>query len=183
MLKRFSMLLALVLLFTGALMAAAHEGMDHSITTPTDAFTPAAHPKYPVDSQVIIQADHMGGMQGARGTVSGAFDTVLYAIDYVHKDTGEAITHHKWVVQEEIAEHEHAHEPFKIGDTVTLLPGHITGMGGEGQQATIVEVVPGVAYMVDYEPTDGTEPIHNHQWVSEEELLPFGTLQGSSGCD
>ena len=58
-------------------------------------------------------------------------------------------------------------------DQVILLPGHISGMGGEGARAEIVEVMAGVAYMVDFTPTDGSEPIFNHQWVSEEELLPY----------
>ena len=47
------------------------------------------------------------------------------------------------------------------------------GLDPDTPPATWDEVVAGVAYMVDFTPTDGGEPIINHQWVSQEELLPY----------
>lgn len=168
--KLTSMLLAAVMLIS-VFPALAHEGMDHHAVTPTDTFTPAEDPAYPVGTEVIMIADHMPGMAGAAARVSGAFDTVLYAINYTNADTGEEVLWHRWVIHEEIQGS--GDEPWKVGDQVILLPGHISGMGGEGARAEIVEVVAGVAYMVDFTPTDGGEPIINHQWVSQEELLPY----------
>lgn len=168
--KLASLLLAAVILIWG-LPALAHEGMDHHAVTPTDTFASAEDPAYPVGTEVILLADHMPGMAGAVARISGAFDTVLYAVNYTNADTGEEILWHRWVIQEEIEGS--SDEPYQVGDQVVLLPGHISGMGGEGVQAEIVEVVAGVAYMVDFTPTDGTEPVQNHQWVSEEELMPY----------
>ena len=51
-----------------------------------------------------------------------------------------------------------------MGDTVTLAAkGHMEGMGGAGVQAVIAQVVAGPAYMVDYDPTDGSARVINHQ--------------------
>ncbi|MFV0412380.1 MAG: DUF1541 domain-containing protein [Oscillospiraceae bacterium] len=139
----------------------------HGIS-PTDEFIDASNPKFAVGSKVIILADHMEGMAGAQGVVSGAYDTTVYAIDYEDKETGEKITNHKWIIHEEIEGA--AQTAYAVGDTVTLKAGHISTMGGEGVTATISEVVPGVAYMVDYQPTDGSEAVEKHQWVVESEL-------------
>ena len=179
--KKTTLALLATLVLALALPALAHEGMDHSVMTPTDSFIPAENPVYPVGTQALLQADHMPGMQSAVAVVSGAFDTVLYAITYTRSDTGEVVKDHRWVIREEIQGF--GEVPFREGEFVTLLPGHISGMGGEGVSAEITLVVPGVAYMVDFTPLDGTEPVKNHQWVSEDELLPFGTLSGSPGCD
>ena len=176
--KPFALLAALVLAL--ALPVLAHEGMDHSVMSPTDRFIPAEAPRYPVGTQALLQADHMPGMKGAVAVISGAFDTVLYAITYTRSDTGEVVKDHRWVIREEIQGF--GEVPFQEGEFVTLLPGHISGMGGEGVLAEITLAVPGVAYMVDFTPLDGMEPVLNHQWVSEEELLPYGTLPGSPCC-
>ena len=174
-------ILLVALLLALVIPVFAHENMDHSMFTPTVNFTPAINPLYPIDTEVILLADHMSGMNGANARISGAFDTTLYAITYTRSDTGEVVKDHRWVIHEEIADY--VALPFKVGDAVTLLPGHISGMGGEGVLVEITEVVPGVAYMVDFSPTDGSDPIVNHQWVSEAELLPYGFLSGSPGCD
>lgn len=174
-------LILTALLLALTISAFAHENMDHSITTPTEHLIPAANPEYPVGTEVLLAANHMPGMQGAIARVSGAFETTLYAITYTRRDTGEVVKDHKWVIHEEITGH--GEDPFSVGEIITLLPGHISGMGGEGVQAEITELSPGVAYMVDFSPVDGSEHITGHQWVSEEELLPYGALPGSPGCD
>ena len=97
--KLTSMLLAAMMLIS-VIPALAHEGMDHHAVTPTDTFTPAEDPAYPVGTEVIMLADHMPGMAGAAARVSGAFDTVLYAINYTNADTGEEVLWHRWVIHE-----------------------------------------------------------------------------------
>ncbi|MEA5014366.1 MAG: YdhK family protein [Candidatus Limiplasma sp.] len=167
------LLLCLALASTGALAQSAHGGMgSHGVhaVSPTDSFVPAEDPAYPVGTQVRIETDHMEGMLGALGTVSGAFQTVIYAIDYTDVETGESVLNHKWVIHEELQGDREA--PYAVGDTVILKAGHISSMGGEGAEATIVEVIKGVAYMVDYMPTDGGEEVVDHQWVVESELRP-----------
>ena len=168
--RRISILLiALVLGLTAS--ALAFGPTDHQALTPTEALTPARSPAYPVGMAVKLEADHMPGMEGAPGTISGAYETVLYAVSFTRADTGEEVLWHRWVIQEEIEGFGEA--PYQPGDIVTLLSGHISAMGGEGAQAEIVEVMPGVAYMVDYVPTDGSAPVQNHQWLSEEEIHPY----------
>lgn len=157
----------------GALAQSGHGGMAmhgaHAVS-PTDSLVAAENPAYPVGTPVRVEADHMEGMLGAQGVVSGAFETVIYAVDYTDAETGERVENHKWVIHEEIEGGREA--PYAAGDTVILKAGHISSMGGEGAEATIVEVVKGVAYMIDYIPTDGGEEVKDHQWVVESELLP-----------
>lgn len=135
--------------------------------TPVDNLTQAENPLYPVGAAVIINTDHMPGMMDAKGTISGAFDTTLYAVDYTDMH-GMVVPNHRWVISEEIEGS--ADKTFQVGDTVTLGQGHMESMGGAGQSAVIAQVVQGPAYMVDYDPTDGSARVVNHQWVAEFEL-------------
>jgi hypothetical protein len=146
----------------------APQAMNMHAMTPVEALTPAANPKYPVGTQVILETDHMPGMQGAKGVVSGAYETTLYAVDYT-TSAGTQVKDHRWVIAEEIENS--AGKAFQVGDTVTLAAkGHMEGMGGAGVQAVIAQVAPGLAYMVDYDSTDGSARVTNHQWVAEFEL-------------
>lgn len=148
--------------------ADGHGGMGSHAMTAVDDFKAAVNPLYPVGTEVIIDTDHMPGMQGAKGVVSGAYDTMLYAVDYTDAD-GTAITNHRWVVSEEIEGGEHG--AFAVGDSGMLKgAGHMESLGGAGLEAVIVQVAEGPAYMVDYDPTDGAERVVNHQWVAEFEL-------------
>ena len=145
----------------------AHGAMEMHSMTPVDRLTLALDPMYPVGAQVVIETDHMAGTMGARGVVSGAFDTTLYAVDYTASD-GTEVKSHRWVVSEEIVGG--ADKTFEVGDTVTLGQGHMESLGGAGLSAVIVQVVDGPAYMVDYDPTDGSARVVNHQWIAEFEL-------------
>src|SRR5699024_11187714 len=40
----------------------------------------ATDPRYPVGEAVILNTDHMPGMDGAEATISGAFDTTTYSV-------------------------------------------------------------------------------------------------------
>jgi hypothetical protein len=41
----------------------------------------AANPEFETGSKVTIKADHMKGMDGAEGMVTGAYDTTAYVVD------------------------------------------------------------------------------------------------------
>ncbi|WP_310549920.1 YdhK family protein [Paenibacillus glufosinatiresistens] len=126
----------------------------------------AASPKFPVGSQVVIKDGHMPGMKGAAATVSGAFDTTVYAISYQPTTGGERITNHKWIIQQEI---ENAGtEDIQPGKEITIKADHMPGM--MGAKAVVDSFKHTVVYMVDYTPTTGGEPVKGHQWVTEDEL-------------
>lgn len=126
----------------------------------------AEDPKYDVDEEVILETDHMTGMEGAEATIVESFDTTAYAISYTPTNGDDPVKDHKWVVQEELEEADEG--PFEKGDEVTLKARHMPGM--EGATATIDEVEKTTVYMVDYTPTDDDEPVYNHKWVTEEEI-------------
>ncbi|WP_138493563.1 YdhK family protein [Paenibacillus pinistramenti] len=126
----------------------------------------AQNPKFPVGSHALIQADHMPGMNGADATIVGAYDTMVYAVSYEPVTGGDKVSNHKWVVQEDIKDA--GDQPLSIGDKVTLSANHMEGM--KGAKATIDSAEKTIAYMVDYTPTTGGEPVKNHKWLIESEL-------------
>ena len=126
----------------------------------------ASEPTYPVGTEVQLTADHMEGMEGATATISGAFDTYTYSVNYTPAGGGDPVTDHKWVVQEEIEDAGDAR--LADGTEVTLLAEHMEGM--EGVKATIASSTDETVYMVDYE-TDGMK-MTNHKWVVESEIEP-----------
>ncbi|MBC3186185.1 YdhK family protein [Corynebacterium sp. zg-331] len=129
-----------------------------------EGIVPAANPAYPVGTAVRLTADHMPGMEGARATVSGAYDTYAYAVNYAPTPEG---TEHKWVVQEEIDGA--GDDRLADGSEIRLIAGHMPGM--EGAQATVAFSTDETVYTVDYE-SEG-EQIKNHQWVVESEMEPL----------
>ncbi len=168
MLKKIIFLASLtLLLFTTACSSSGMSG-GHESTTEVKNLKVYDSPLYPVGSKIILNTDHMEGMMEAKGTVSGAYDTTLYAVDYTSGETGEEVKDHKWIIREEIKDSQDKN--YSIGDKVTLMTGHMSSMGGEGVTATITQVVQGPAYMVNYTPTNGEKEVKDHQWVSESEL-------------
>ena len=83
-----------------------------------EGIKPASDPQYPVGSQVIMHTDHMPGMEGATATITGAFTTTTYAVDYTPTDGGAPVLNHKWVVQEELVDPPAA--PVADGTKVTV---------------------------------------------------------------
>lgn len=145
----------------------AHEHMDHSSSAEVpENLKAAADPAYPVGSKVLIHANHMSGMQGAEGTVVGAYDTVAYMITYTPTTGGPKVEHHKWVVQEELMDA--GRDQLEPGTEVKLNASHMKGM--EGAAAVIESAEPSTVYMLDYVPTTGGEEVKNHKWVTEGEL-------------
>lgn len=51
-------------------------------------------PTYPVGSQVIINANHMAGMEGATATIVGAYKTTAYKVTYIPKTVGDPVKHY-----------------------------------------------------------------------------------------
>lgn len=44
----------------------------------------AENPTYEVNSQAMIEADHMEGMNGAEATIVGAYDSTAYSVSYTN---------------------------------------------------------------------------------------------------
>ncbi|WP_026314646.1 YdhK family protein [Heyndrickxia acidiproducens] len=124
------------------------------------------NPKYKTGSQVIIHADHMEGMNGAKATVKAAYATTVYMVNYKPETGGAEVKNHKWVVQEEIKAA--GKKTLKPGTKVTLEADHMEGM--KGASAEIVSSKKTTVYMVDYTPANGGEKVKNHKWLTEDEL-------------
>ncbi|WP_338780591.1 YdhK family protein [Metabacillus sp. FJAT-52054] len=153
-------------------MEEKHGGMDHSKMEHSssgevpEGLKEAKNPAYPLGSKTKVKTDHMEGMNGAEGTIAGAYDTTVYAVTYTPKGGGEKVVNHKWVIHEEI---ENAGEvSFKKGEEVTLMADHMKGM--MGAKATIDSAEKTTVYMIDYSPANGGEEVKNHKWVTESEL-------------
>ena len=127
---------------------------------------PASDPQFPVGSHVILRTDHMPGMDGAPATITGAFTTTTYAVDYTPTDGGAPVEDHKWVVQEELIDPPAA--PVADGTEITIGADHMSGM--QGAEGTVVNSTDETVYMVDFE-MDGME-MTNHKWVVESEISP-----------
>ncbi len=128
----------------------------------------AKNPTYKVGSHVVLKADHMKGMKGAKATIKGAYLTTAYVVSYMPTTGGERVTNHKWVIQEEIKGA--GTNTLKAGTKVTLLASHMKGM--YGATAAIDSSVKTTVYMVDYTPTTGGKNVKNHKWVIESEVSP-----------
>lgn len=145
-----------------------HSEMDHPADggPPPEGITEAAHPTYPVGSEVVLNADHMSGMDGAPATVVGAYDTYTYAVDYTPTEGGDLVEEHKWVVHEELEDP--GAQRLPDGAEATLLAEHMSGMAGA--EATIAFSTDETVYIVDFE-ADGMA-MTNHKWVVESEIEP-----------
>lgn len=151
-----------------------HEGIDHSSMNHSGSsevpkgLKEADNPTYEVGSKASITEGHMEGMKGAEATIVGAYDTTAYTISYTPTTGGERVEDHKWVIHEEILDA--GEQPFKPGDEVKINAEHMEGM--DGVTATIDSAEQTTVYMIDFTPTDGSEKVTNHKWVTESELSP-----------
>ncbi|MET3576315.1 YdhK family protein [Bhargavaea ullalensis] len=126
----------------------------------------AQSPTYPVGSEVVLKADHMPGMQNAKATVTGAYETTAYAVTYTPTDGGKPVKAHKWVIHEELKDP--GKDPVQKGSQVTIAADHMDGM--KGATGIIDDAEKTTVYQVDFVPEDGGEKVKNHKWVIEEEL-------------
>ncbi|MFC4735159.1 YdhK family protein [Bacillus daqingensis] len=69
-----------------------HEEFVDTESAPLDAGT-----------EVILDAEHMEGMDGAEATIDTAEETTVYMVDFVMTDTQEEVSNHKWVTESELA--------------------------------------------------------------------------------
>jgi len=146
-----------------------HSSMNHSSSGEVpEGLQETDNPTYPVDSQAIINADHMEGMNGAEATIAGAYDTTVYTVTYTPTTGGEPVEDHKWVIHEELKNPGDA--PLEPGTEVTLNADHMEGM--QGATATIDSAEETTVYMVDFTDTRTGEEVTNHKWVTESELSP-----------
>ncbi|MFE8698693.1 YdhK family protein [Cytobacillus sp. FJAT-53684] len=53
-------------------------------------------------TEVVINASHMEGMDGATAEIDSAEQTTVYMIDFTTTTSGEKVTNHKWVTEDEL---------------------------------------------------------------------------------
>ncbi|MER2048277.1 MAG: YdhK family protein [Solibacillus sp.] len=126
----------------------------------------AANPTYKVGSTAVLNTNHMKGMDGAEATIVGAFDTTVYAISYTPTTGGEKVINHKWIIHEEIKDHQN--EPYQAGEKVVMETDHMEGMRGAVASIDAFEMT--TVYMIDYKSTTDGAQVSNHKWVTENEL-------------
>ena len=144
-----------------------HSTMDHSSSGEVPiALKTAVNPTFSVGSTAIITDGHMEGMEGARATIVGAYDTTAYIVSYEPAKGGERVENHKWVIHEELIDSDLA--PLAPGTEVKTTASHMKGM--ENATVRIDKAVQTTVYMIDYTATTNGESVKNHKWVTEDEL-------------
>lgn len=58
------------------------------------------------DDEVVLNANHMEGMDGAKAAIDSAEETTVYMVDYTPTDGGEEVKNHKWVTESELSSKE-----------------------------------------------------------------------------
>ncbi|MBT2581255.1 YdhK family protein [Planococcus sp. ISL-109] len=53
--------------------------------------------------EVVLDADHMQGMDGATATVDSAQQTTVYMVDFDMMGGGDRVMNHKWVTEDELS--------------------------------------------------------------------------------
>lgn len=142
---------------------------EHHSSSPAfpEGLEPAPDPTFKEGSQVIIKANHMDGMEGAKATVLNAYNTIVYEVTYTPTTGGDKVTNHKWVIQDEIKDA--GSEMLEKGTEVVLEADHMEGM--KGAKAEIEDAENTTVYMVDYKSTEDGEMITNHRWLTEGEVF------------
>ncbi|KHL97146.1 hypothetical protein QW71_03040 [Paenibacillus sp. IHB B 3415] len=144
-----------------------HHHMHHSSSGELpNGIKEALNPKFKIGSTATMKTDHMEGMNGAKATIVGAFDTTVYIISYTPTTGGEKVSKHKWIVHEEIKDA--GTRPYQSGNEVVVDTDHMEGM--LGAKAVIDSAEQSTVYMVDFISTTDGEQVKNHKWVTEGEL-------------
>jgi hypothetical protein len=63
----------------------------------------AGEEPFEVGTEVILEANHMTGMDGPTATIEAVEDTTVYVIDYQPTDGGERVQNHKWMTDSELS--------------------------------------------------------------------------------
>ncbi|WNQ13201.1 YdhK family protein [Paenibacillus aurantius] len=100
-----------------ATIAGAYETVVYAVSyTPTNGGQPVKNHKWVIQqelkeagdgalkpgAQVTLEADHMPGMKGAKGTIDSAESTTVYMVDYTPTTGGTPVKNHKWVTESEL---------------------------------------------------------------------------------
>jgi len=143
------------------------EEMNHSSSGEVSKdLAEAENPTYEIGSQAVIEADHMEGMNGAKATIVGAFDTTAYVVSFTPTTGEEPVEDHKWVIHEELKAS--GEETLKPGSEAVIEADHMEGM--DGATAEIDSSEETTVYMVNFTPTTGGKEVVNHKWLTESEL-------------
>lgn len=62
----------------------------------------ASDKPYQPGEKVMVEANHMEGMEGAEATIDSAEQTTVYMVDYTSTD-GAQVKNHKWVIESELS--------------------------------------------------------------------------------
>ncbi|MFC4810295.1 YdhK family protein [Paenibacillus sp. GCM10023250] len=57
---------------------------------------------YEPGDEVVLEADHMKGMKGAKARIDSAEQTTVYTVDYDPTTGGARVTDHEWVTESEL---------------------------------------------------------------------------------
>ena len=58
---------------------------------------------FELGDEVVLEAYHMEGMQGAEATIDALEDTTVYMVDYEPTTGGDTVRNHKWLTESELA--------------------------------------------------------------------------------
>ncbi|MFK2825148.1 YdhK family protein [Bacillus sp. B190/17] len=53
--------------------------------------------------EVVLNADHMEGMNGATAVIDSAKQTTVYMVSYTDTETEDEVKNHKWVIESELS--------------------------------------------------------------------------------
>ncbi|TBL69070.1 YdhK family protein [Paenibacillus thalictri] len=62
----------------------------------------AGNKTFKLGDEVVLQADHMKGMDGAKATIDSAEQTTVYMVDYMPTTGGQMVKNHQWVTESEL---------------------------------------------------------------------------------
>ncbi|WP_059103475.1 YdhK family protein [Shouchella shacheensis] len=63
----------------------------------------AADEPYEPGAEVMVEATHMEGMEGARAEIDSTEETTVYMIDFTSTTSEEEVINHKWVTESELS--------------------------------------------------------------------------------
>lgn len=58
---------------------------------------------YAAGDEVVLNADHMKGMEGATAKIDSVEETTVYMVDFTPVTGGEKVKNHKWVTESELS--------------------------------------------------------------------------------
>ncbi|MBM7578057.1 YdhK family protein [Jeotgalibacillus terrae] len=128
----------------------------------------AEDPAFAEGDTVTINASHFPGMEGAEGTVVGAYQTNAYSISYEPSDGGDMVEDYHWVIDEETFSSS-LQAPYEEGAEVEITAQRVDGMYGVMAEIHSVQE-DATVYMVDFSLTDREETVLNYKWLAEDEL-------------